>query len=91
MRGNNLTNHQFLVSDGIGPYLSSPADISPSQQWTPPAIQEISNDDYGTSRRGIGNIFLRCLVFYLHGICLAYNVVSVSLFISYIHINFLVC
>ncbi|KAH6798084.1 hypothetical protein C2S52_022638 [Perilla frutescens var. hirtella] len=52
-RGNNLTNHQFLVSDGVGPYLSSPADISPSQQWTPPAIQEISNDDYGTSRRDV--------------------------------------
>lgn len=69
VRGNNLTNHQFLVSDGIGPYLSSPADISPSQQWTPPAIQEISNDDYGTSRRGIiGNIFLVAWFF----ICMEY-------------------
>ncbi|KAL8533790.1 hypothetical protein ACS0TY_009981 [Phlomoides rotata] len=53
VRGNNLTNHQFLVSDGIGPYLSSPADISPNQQWTPPAIQEISTDDYGTTRRDV--------------------------------------
>ncbi|KAG8366365.1 hypothetical protein BUALT_Bualt17G0072200 [Buddleja alternifolia] len=53
MRGNNLANHQFLVSDGIGPYYSSPSDISPAQQWTPPAIQEISTDDYGTSRRDV--------------------------------------
>ncbi|KAL2226088.1 UNVERIFIED_CONTAM: hypothetical protein Sindi_1967500 [Sesamum indicum] len=53
LRGNNLTNHQFLVSDGIGPYLSSPSDISPAQQWTPPAIQEISNDDYGASSRDV--------------------------------------
>lgn len=53
VRGNNLMNHQFLVSDGIGPYLSSPAGISPSQQWTPPAIQEIGTDDYGASGRGM--------------------------------------
>lgn len=57
VRGNNLTNHQFLVSDGVGPYLSSPSDISPTQQWTPPVIQEISTDDYSTSRRGIKLIF----------------------------------
>ncbi|KAL3631179.1 hypothetical protein CASFOL_024163 [Castilleja foliolosa] len=57
MRGNNnninLSNHQFLVSDGIGPYVSSPIDVSPGQQWTPPAIQEISNDDYGSSSRDV--------------------------------------
>ncbi|PIN13765.1 hypothetical protein CDL12_13597 [Handroanthus impetiginosus] len=53
MRGNNITNHQFLVSDGIGTYLSSPSDISPAQQWTPPIVQEISTDDYGTSRRDV--------------------------------------
>ncbi|GFQ02556.1 hypothetical protein PHJA_002399600 [Phtheirospermum japonicum] len=38
---------------GISPYLSSPVDVSPGQQWTPPAIQEISNDDYGTSSRDV--------------------------------------
>ncbi|KAK6139340.1 hypothetical protein DH2020_026921 [Rehmannia glutinosa] len=53
VRGNNLTNHHFLVSDGIAPYLSSPADISPAQQWTPPAIQEISTHDYATSSRDV--------------------------------------
>lgn len=51
-RGNHFTNHQYLVSDGIGAYYSSPSDNSPAQQWTPPAIQEISIDDYGTSRQG---------------------------------------
>nr|GMD28703.1 RING finger protein [Ipomoea batatas] len=50
-RGNHFTNHQYLVSDGIGAYYSSPSDNSPAQQWTPPAIQEISIDDYGTSRQ----------------------------------------
>ncbi|XP_073303280.1 uncharacterized protein [Primulina huaijiensis] len=53
VRGTNLANHQFLVSDGIGPFYGSPSDISPVQQWTPPAIQEISTDDYGTSRRDV--------------------------------------
>ncbi|XP_009591586.2 uncharacterized protein [Nicotiana tomentosiformis] len=52
VRGNQLANHQYLVSDGgVGAYYSSPSDISPAQQWTPPAIQEINVDDYGTSRR----------------------------------------
>ncbi|CAA0828654.1 RING/U-box superfamily protein [Striga hermonthica] len=60
VRGNNyLSGHQFLVSDGIGPYLSS-LDVSPAQQWTPPAIQEISMDDYGNSSR---DVVLRPLYF----------------------------
>lgn len=82
VRGNNLTNHQFLVSDGIGPYLSSPADISPSQQWTPPAIQEIGTDDYGASGRGISLSYMKwislCLVFY----CMAYVAAHYLYFIS---------
>lgn len=44
-------NHQYMVSDGGGQYFSSPSDISPLQQWTPPTIQEINSDEYGTSRR----------------------------------------
>ncbi|KAL6562509.1 hypothetical protein OROGR_003516 [Orobanche gracilis] len=48
---NNPGNHQFLVSNGIGPYFTSPVDISPAQQWIPPAVQEISTDEYGTSSR----------------------------------------
>ncbi|CAI9779299.1 unnamed protein product [Fraxinus pennsylvanica] len=52
MRGNNLPNPQYLISDSVGPYFS-PSDVSPSQQWTPPAMQEISVDDYGTSRRDV--------------------------------------
>ncbi|KAG8383080.1 hypothetical protein BUALT_Bualt05G0147400 [Buddleja alternifolia] len=50
---NNLADHRFLVSDGVGPYFSSPPDISPAQQWTPPPIQEFSSDDYGTSKRDV--------------------------------------
>ncbi|GER32911.1 RING/U-box superfamily protein [Striga asiatica] len=53
VRGNNYASgHQFLVSDGIGPYLSS-LDVSPAQQWTPPAVQEISMDDYDNSSRDV--------------------------------------
>ncbi|XP_051146244.1 uncharacterized protein LOC127261865 [Andrographis paniculata] len=52
VRGSQTTNHQFLVSEGVGPYLSSPS-ISPTQQWTPPVLQEISTDDYNTSRRDV--------------------------------------
>ncbi|XP_027163726.1 uncharacterized protein LOC113763926 [Coffea eugenioides] len=40
-----------MANDGGGPYYSSPSDISPVRQWTPPTIQEISVDDYNTSRR----------------------------------------
>ncbi|KAK4376665.1 hypothetical protein RND71_002961 [Anisodus tanguticus] len=56
VRGNQLANHQYLISDGVGAYYSSPYDISPAQQWTPPAIQEINVDDYGTSTRGLFKI-----------------------------------
>ncbi|XP_059650362.1 uncharacterized protein LOC132296150, partial [Cornus florida] len=56
-RGTHLPNHQYSTPDGAGPYFSSPSDISPAQQWTPPAIQEISVDDYGTSsRRVLGSL-----------------------------------
>lgn len=51
LRGNHLSNHQYMVSDGGGPYYSSPSDISPIQQWTPPTIQEINADEYSSSRR----------------------------------------
>ncbi|KAL6547090.1 hypothetical protein OROMI_022811 [Orobanche minor] len=51
--GNNSGNNQFLVSDGIGPYFTSPVDISPAHQWIPPAVQEISTDEYGTSSRDV--------------------------------------
>lgn len=53
VRGNYLPSHQYSASDGVGPYFSSPSDISPARQWTPPAIQEISVDDYGTSSRRV--------------------------------------
>ncbi|KAL2542953.1 RING/U-box superfamily protein [Abeliophyllum distichum] len=51
VRGNHLANHQYLASDGIGPYFSSPSNIFPEQQPTPPTIQEIKANDYGNSRR----------------------------------------
>ncbi|CAN4081289.1 unnamed protein product [Withania somnifera] len=51
VRGNQLVNHQYLISDGVGAYCSSPSDISPAQQWSPPVIQEINIDDCGTSTR----------------------------------------
>ncbi|CAK9136323.1 unnamed protein product [Ilex paraguariensis] len=54
MRGSHFANHQYVTSDVVAQYFSSPSDISPAQQWTPPAIQDISVDDYGTSRRGLG-------------------------------------
>ncbi|KAA8532965.1 hypothetical protein F0562_032918 [Nyssa sinensis] len=53
VRGNHLPNHQYSTSDGVGPYFSSPSEISPAQQWTPPTIQEISVDDCRTSSRGV--------------------------------------
>lgn len=51
VRGNNLANHQNLVSDGVGPYFSSPTNIFSEQQSTPPTIQEIRANDYGNSSR----------------------------------------
>ncbi|CAK9169147.1 unnamed protein product, partial [Ilex paraguariensis] len=51
MRGNHSSGHQYVTSDAVGPYFSSPSDISPAPQWTQPTIHDISVDDYGTSRR----------------------------------------
>ncbi|CAL5338486.1 unnamed protein product [Camellia sinensis] len=51
VRGNHVSNHQYSTSDGVGPYFSSPSEISPARQWTPPTIQEIRVDDYATSSR----------------------------------------
>ncbi|KAL5759487.1 hypothetical protein ACOSQ2_018325 [Xanthoceras sorbifolium] len=48
VRGNLLYNHQYSTSDGAGLFLSSSSDLSQGPQWTPPAIQEISVDDYET-------------------------------------------
>ncbi|XP_068326278.1 uncharacterized protein [Pyrus communis] len=51
VRGNNLYNHHYSVSDGTGLFLSSPSDLSQGPQRTPPAIQEISVDDYETAKK----------------------------------------
>ncbi|XP_017970851.1 PREDICTED: uncharacterized protein LOC18610377 isoform X3 [Theobroma cacao] len=51
VRGNLLYNHQYSTSDGAGLFLSSPSDLSQGPQWTPPAIQEITADDYETTTR----------------------------------------
>ncbi|TQD78235.1 hypothetical protein C1H46_036180 [Malus baccata] len=51
VRGNNLYNHHYSVSDGAGLFLSSPSDLSQGPQRTPPAIQEISVDDYETAKK----------------------------------------
>lgn len=68
VRGSSVANNQHLVSDGMGQYFSSPIDISPVQQWTPPTIQEIREDVYGATRGGI-NInysFCPCIYFWFH-------------------------
>ncbi|XP_061366333.1 uncharacterized protein LOC133309566 isoform X2 [Gastrolobium bilobum] len=51
VRGNNLYDIHYSASDGTGLFLSSPSDLSQGPQWTPPAIQEISIDDYETAIR----------------------------------------
>ncbi|CAK9183735.1 unnamed protein product [Ilex paraguariensis] len=56
MRGNHSSGHQYVTSDAVGPYFSSPSDISPAPQWTQPTIHDISVDDYGTSRRVLGRL-----------------------------------
>ncbi|KAL1569915.1 hypothetical protein AAHA92_01330 [Salvia divinorum] len=43
-----LQHHQIVEKVEVGP-----VGISPSQHWTPPAMQEIGTDDYGTSRRDV--------------------------------------
>ncbi|KAI3698969.1 hypothetical protein L2E82_42912 [Cichorium intybus] len=48
-RTNHIPNHRHSNSDGIGPVFSSPSDLSPNQQWTPPTIQEINLHDYSNS------------------------------------------
>lgn len=55
LRGNYsyLPNHRHSASDGVGPYISSPSEFSPAQQWTPPTIQEISVDEFGNSSRRV--------------------------------------
>ncbi|BAT99223.1 hypothetical protein LR48_Vigan06g108100 [Vigna angularis] len=51
VRGNHLYDLHYSASDGTGILLSSPSDLSQGPQWTPPAIQEISIDNYGNSAR----------------------------------------
>lgn len=61
VRGNQLYNHHYSASDSAGMLLSSSSDLSQGPQWTPPAIQEISVDDFeSTARRGnlINSAFL---------------------------------
>ncbi|KAI7750090.1 hypothetical protein M8C21_007011 [Ambrosia artemisiifolia] len=59
LRGSYLPNHRHSVSDGVGPFISSPTDFSPVKlwTWTPPTIQEISVDEFGnSSSRVLGSI-----------------------------------
>ncbi|KAJ8773705.1 hypothetical protein K2173_006355 [Erythroxylum novogranatense] len=51
MQSNHLFDPHSTASDGAGLYHTSPDDISQGPQWTPPAIQEISVDDYEPSTR----------------------------------------
>lgn len=51
VRGNHLYDLHYSASDDTGIFLSSPSDLSQGPQWTPPAIQEISIDNYETSTR----------------------------------------
>lgn len=53
IRRNHLYNRQYSASDGPGLFFSSP-DLAQAPQWTPPAIQEITADDYDetSTRRG---------------------------------------
>ncbi|KAF5727169.1 RING/U-box superfamily protein putative isoform 1 [Tripterygium wilfordii] len=50
MRSNHLYGHHYS-SDVTGLFLSSPSDLSQGPQWTPPAIQEISIDEYEAATR----------------------------------------
>lgn len=59
VRGNRLYNHHYSASDGAELFLSSPSDQSQGPQWTPPAIQEINVEDYGTpTRRGEHQMYI---------------------------------
>lgn len=54
VRGNHLYDLHYSASEGTGVFLSSPSEFSQGPQWMPPAIQEISIDDYESrTRRGI--------------------------------------
>jgi hypothetical protein len=55
VRGNHLYDLHYSVSDGTGIFFGSPcsSDLSHGPQWMPPAIQEISFDDYkAVTRKG---------------------------------------
>lgn len=67
VRGNLLFTHQYSASDSAGLFLSSPSDLSQGPQWTPPAIQEISIDDYEAPARR-GNIVLWLLHLFVIGV-----------------------
>ncbi|KAK7274858.1 hypothetical protein RIF29_15957 [Crotalaria pallida] len=51
VRGNHLYDLHYAASDRTGHVLSSPSDLSQGPQWTPPAIQEISIEDYESRNR----------------------------------------
>lgn len=53
LRGNYLPNHRHSTSDGYGVFFSSPSELSPAQQWTPPMIQEIGVDEYANSSKRV--------------------------------------
>lgn len=63
VRGNQLYNQPY--SDGAGMFLHSSSDLSQGPQWTPPAIQEISIDDFEFPKRR-GNMVRS----YFHNICI---------------------
>lgn len=69
-RANHFALQHYPVSDGAGAYFSSPSEISPVQQWTPPVIQEINVGDYGnSSRRGMSHqLSISCGIFKLSSI-----------------------
>lgn len=92
VRGNQLYDLQYAASDGTGVFLSSPSDLSQGPQWTPPAIQEISIDDYETlTRKGKSSYVNFWIVFFVEiyrlligfcsqrydVLCMFYNVYSV--------------
>ncbi|XP_054810439.1 uncharacterized protein LOC129311950 [Prosopis cineraria] len=59
VRDNHLYDPHYSASDGTEPFLNSPSDFSQARQRTPPAIQEISIDDYETAvRKDLGRLFV---------------------------------
>lgn len=61
VRGNHLYDLHYSASDDTGIFLSSPSDLSQGPQWTPPAIQEISIDNYETSTRKGKSLYMNIL------------------------------